>query len=148
MKLLLVAALLVGCGGSPEALFASATKEDTDAAVDVLGGSEAGVVPDVVADAGLDVVPYQDASLDGSADSAGPSVDVEAAAPDAQAVDVQDALPALDACPCYRNMAMDVQCTDELPAAWVCQSKCGLPGCTYDYAPQPGLACCPKADGQ
>jgi hypothetical protein len=53
----------------------------------------------------------------------------------------------LDACPCYRNFAMDEHCDWKHPEAWVCQSKCGLPGCVYDYAPQPGLACCPAVDG-
>jgi hypothetical protein len=145
-KLLLIGALLVGCGGSPDALFASANPGGVDATVD--SDSRGGdVVADELEDTGLDLGAFPDADA-GPPDSGQPGVDVEAAAPDAQAVDVQDALPALDACPCYRNMAMDGYCTTERPEAWVCQSKCGLPGCTYDYAPQPGLACCPEPDAQ
>jgi hypothetical protein len=136
MKLLLVCVLLIGCGGNTDALFLNNEVVN-----------EAGVLPDVVADTGIDVGAVQDSPPDGETDHPGPDVALEAASPDAQAVDVPDAPPDVDPCPCYRNLAMDVHCTTEHPEAWVCQSACGRPGCVYEYVPQPGLACCQKPDG-
>lgn len=140
--MLLIGVLLVGCGGSPDALFASANP----------GGGDAAVVVDVLVQGGDGVSGVDSPTADGIVDVWAPSDVAAEVRPDADVDEpdatVADALPALDACPCYRNMAMDVHCTTELPEAWVCQSKCGLPGCTYDYAPQPGLACCPEPDAQ
>lgn len=152
MKLLLVGVMTVlGCGGSPEALFASPAKGDADAVDNAVSGGDVAQVDAV--DVGTDVVPPVDSGAAGGPD-ADPALEggAKEASSDALGevvadVAVADAPPGLDACPCYRNMAMDSHCTEERPEAWVCQTQCGLPGCTYDYQPQPGLACCPGADG-
>jgi len=130
--------LLVGCGGQPDGLFATAlTRVNAD------GGQEAAQEAACCAD---DAFTVPEAMVDILAPEPQAEVGLDVlmteAAPDASP-DATCWPPGACDCPCYRNKTMDGKCLyDARPNAWVC-SGCAPQGCEFEYDAQASLACCP-----